>query len=257
LISHVEARALAIEGFRLAITTDPTRLEALFEQGIGLLETSYSFGWHGAGIGSNNVGADQAGRPPCNPASSFLYTDTHPNPDGSSSTYSICFKKYPDIGHGFAGLARIMYEQMSVKPDLEHNVRKAANAGDIHGVSLALYNNGYYEGFGATPAIRVANHYRNLRADINTIAFANGEKLPDGFDPLRRVLKWSWAFPIPSRGDDVRRVQCVVGIDDDGWYGSKTAKRVAGFQASRPGLKSDGVVGFDTWHAIQEIERSK
>jgi hypothetical protein len=257
MISHVEARAIAIEGFRLAMATEPSRLEAIFEQGIGLLETGYGSGWHAAGIGSNNVGADQSGRPPCNPSTSFLYTDTHPNPDGSSSTYSVCFKKYPDLARGFAGLAHIMYQQMSKALDAEHNVRIAANAGDIYGVSLALYNNGYYEGFGSTPAVRVANHYRNLRADINTIALANKEKLPDGFDPLARVLKWSWSLPIPSRGEDVRRVQRVVAIDPDGWYGPKTAKAVAGFQAARPGLKSDGVTGMDTWHAIQLAERSR
>lgn len=257
MITHVQARSLAIDGFKLSFDIEPTRLEAMFEQGIGLLETSYSFGWHGAGIGSNNVGADQAGKPPCNPATSFLYTDSNPNPDGSSTTYSICFKKYPDIAHGFAGLAHIMYQQMSHSADVEHNVRMAANAGDIYGVSLALFNEHYYAGFGATPAIRIANHYRNLRADINTIAVANGEKMPDGFDPLLRVLRWSWALPIPSRGDDVRRVQRVVGIDPDGWYGPKTAKRVQEFQSAHAGLKSDGAVGYDTWHVVQEVEAKR
>lgn len=254
-VTHAQARTYAIDGFKLALATEPSEAEAMFEQGIGLLETSYAQGWKGAGVGSNNVGADQAGRPPCNPANSFLYTDTHPNPDGSSTTYAACFKRYPDLTRGFAGLAEIMYVQMSSHPG-KPSVRIAAGTGNIYEVSRALYENGYYEGFGTSPAIRIANHYQSLRRRINEIAAALGEKMPDGFDPLARTLKYVW-YLTPMYGDDVARVQRLVGFtgrDVDKFYGPKTKARVQNFQIGYPGLLPDGIVGLDTWHKFMEIE---
>jgi peptidoglycan hydrolase-like protein with peptidoglycan-binding domain len=245
--THTQAANAATEGFMMTLNRQPTRVERQPLQGVGWLESQYGAGWRGAGVGSNNVGAVQAGRPPCDPSRSFLYTDTHPNADGSSTSYSICFKKYPSLVEGFADVAELMYVRM-------YGVLAAAQSGDLHAVSAALHAAGYYEGWGATVAVRVANHYHALRAAVNAAAVELGEKMPDGFDPLARVMKLR--FP-PMRGDDVRRVQRVVGIDPDGWYGPKTRTAVRNFQLVRPGLGADGVCGLDTWHVVQEVERQR
>lgn len=252
MISHADARTAATLGFKMKLGREPTRLEVQPLQGVGLLETQYSAGWRGAGVGSNNIGAVQAGRPPCDPEKAFLYTDSNPNPDGTSTTYSICFKKYPDIVHGFADVAQIMYLQMS-KANEPYSVLEAAQSGDLYAVSEALYHHHYYTGFGATPAIRIANHYHALRSGVNAIAAALGEKMPDGFDPLLRVMKLT--FP-PLRNAQVGRVQRVVGFpNQDNWYGPKTRRAVINYQSAHSGLTADGVVGLDTWHVIQEDEQ--
>jgi len=249
MTTHKDARLYTTRGYEknFGVQAEPLRAVLQACQGVGWLETDYGAGWHGDGAGSNNIGAIQAGNPPCNPATSFLYTDTNPTNTGTNVPYQVCFRRYATPELGWADLVRVMYVK---RP----SVLEAAKTGDLYAVSEALYDTNYYRGFGATKAQRVAHHYAALRSAVNRAAVALSEKMPDGFDPLARVLKWSWLVPIPSRGEDVKRVQRIVGIDDDGWYGSKTAAKVKAFQIAYHGLQPDGVVGMDTWHAIQEAE---
>lgn len=53
-----------------------------------------------------------------------------------------------------------------------------------------------------------------------------------------------------SKGDDVRRLQTLLGIKADGDFGPATEKAVKAFQSAR-GLGSDGVVGLYTWRALK------
>jgi lysozyme family protein len=53
-----------------------------------------------------------------------------------------------------------------------------------------------------------------------------------------------------SKGDDVRRLQTLLGIKVDGDFGPATEKAVKAFQSAR-GLGSDGVVGLYTWRALK------
>jgi lysozyme family protein len=53
-----------------------------------------------------------------------------------------------------------------------------------------------------------------------------------------------------SKGDDVRRLQTLLGIKVDGDFGPATEKAVKAFQSAR-GLGADGVVGLYTWRALK------
>lgn len=258
-MNHAQARTHVDAGFQQKFGRPPTIVESQLVQGVGWLETNYGAGWKGAGKGSNNMGADQYGQPPCEPGKSFLYTDTNPTSGGGSVPYQICFRWYATPADGFAGLVNIVYVQKGKDapeaPTKNHHrgreMLAAAAAGSIHDASVALYDSTYYRGFGPTRDVRIANHYRALRTAVNLRAAALGEKMPNGFDPLVRVLKFNW---LPMRGEDVKRVQRVVGIKDDGWFGPGTKKKVFDFQSSIPGLLADGVVGLDTWEVVQEHE---
>jgi len=56
-----------------------------------------------------------------------------------------------------------------------------------------------------------------------------------------------------SKGEDVRRLQTILGIDADGIFGKQTRKAVKEFQ-KRYGLFVDGIVGEKTWQKLLEIE---
>ena len=51
------------------------------------------------------------------------------------------------------------------------------------------------------------------------------------------------------RSDVVRRVQNVLGIKVDGWYGRRTLEAVAAFQ-SKSGLQCTGIVDKITWDTL-------
>lgn len=166
MASHAQAREWAHDGFVLQFQREPTLAEVQFVQAIALLESGYGQGWKNDGVGSWNMGAVQAGRPPCNPETSFSYTDTHPNSDGTSTPYTICFRKYPGPVEGMADVARILYKQMSIIPS------------SIRAVSTQMYEKHYYEGFGATKEARINNHVKALTAGLEKITTALGEPIP-------------------------------------------------------------------------------
>lgn len=65
--------------------------------------------------------------------------------------------------------------------------------------------------------------------------------------------------PMLEEGDEgpwVVRVQTILGIEADGNFGAITEDAVEGFQAAC-GLDVDGLVGPDTWRALDELEARK
>lgn len=53
-----------------------------------------------------------------------------------------------------------------------------------------------------------------------------------------------------AKGADVRRLQSLLGITVDGYFGKRTLAAVKAFQRKR-GLAPDGVAGLYTWRAIE------
>lgn len=244
MISHAKARTYALAGFRQRLG-EPKGPQVQILQCVALHESSYGAGWRGAGKGSWNMGAIQAGRPPCNTAGAFEYTDTHPTKGGGLIPYRICFRKYQDAAAGFAGLAATLYAR---RP----SVLEAASAVhfDIfYKVASAMWRTGYYEGFGATKAIRISNYAIALKHAGAAIARALDEPMPNGEPAPRRTLR------VGAHGDDVKVVQAALGITVDGLFGPITKSAVAHFQSAAVGLAVDGIVGAQTWSALDALSK--
>lgn len=232
-MNHVEARKVFAEAFRRVLMREPTRSEVQMLQAVGYLETQYGAGWKGAGAGSFNMGAIQSSKPPCDPRTSFQYIDTHPNPDGTSTPYHICFKRYATAEDGAADLARVVYKQ---RP----SVLAAATAGDSYGFSSEMRRTKYYEGVGRTQEERIANHHRAMLRNLQAIARANKEPLPDGGEPPPPTIKRG------SSGEAVRDWQRFLGLVADGQFGPATERATKMWQQAKR-LKPDGVVGERSW----------
>lgn len=261
---HRWARPHVLEALEIA-SIDPEPLSVVQGvQAIGWIEAGYGTTWKHAGVGSNNWGAIQDGRPPCDEDEAFLYVDTHPNPDGTSSRYEACFRKYKSPAEGALHLVRQVYGR---RP----SVVSAARAQNFPGISAELFHTHYFEGFGATPAERIANHYKRLFATARAIAAALEEPIPG---PQGIVLEpWHHdelqPYPTLRRGSRLRSTTKTLqrelneeifagrlpGVDllvVDGMFGPLTEETVANFQAVQR-LKIDGVVGGQTWHKLIEL----
>lgn len=238
MASHAEARKWATDGFKSIFGREPTLLEVQFVQAVAWLESQYGQGWKGAGVGSWNMGAVQAGHAPCNPATSFEYTDTHPNPDGTSTPYTICFRKYPGPTEGMADVARILYKQMGITPT------------SIRAVSTQMYEKHYYEGFGATKEARINNHIKALTAGLTKITTALGELMPpSGEEDSPTATPKAPPGPGFSRAEWLLRLAHAMQVDagDNRYasFGNKAKIEIKSYQISR-GLVGDGVVGPKT-----------
>jgi peptidoglycan hydrolase-like protein with peptidoglycan-binding domain len=244
-MNHVEARAVILEAFEYQLPdVIPVRGVLQAFQAVCSAETQYGQGWKLGGIGSNNWGAVQGGKPPCNLVTGFQYTDTHPNDDGTSTSYSICFKRYASPVLGAADVCRIMYGTPAQhKPALARAI-----SGDMYGVSAAMRAQGYYEGFGRTQADRIANHHKWLMRHVTAIAQALGESMPAGEEAPPMTIKRG------SVGEPVKEWQRILNYDlpsldplvCDGAFGKMTEARTKHWQLQH-GLKVDGIVGPATW----------
>lgn len=61
------------------------------------------------------------------------------------------------------------------------------------------------------------------------------------------------AYPVLAKGvkgKAVERIQKLLGVDADGWFGDKTEKAVIAFQRAHK-LHADGIVGPYTWDALE------
>ena len=236
MTTHHEARALAQNALGVVYHQAPSLTSPVVAclAGVASLETSYGDGWKGAGRGSNNMGAIQCGGGWT--GGRFSYTDTHPNTDGTSTPYRVDFRAYPTPLEGWVDLVRTVYVNRG-----RAKVLAAAQAGDVLGVSRALHDTGYYEGYGKTVEDRVQNHYRALSRAIAAADAVQAPRVPVAGDlpALRRG----------AVGEDVRLLQRELHLVADGILGAVTERAVMDYQ-SEHGLTADGVCGPRTWGVL-------
>ncbi len=235
MTSHSDARSYAIQALLNRFGESPMMGEVKALAGVACLETRYGDGWKGAGAGSNNLGAEQCGN--AWKGERFIYVDTHPNTDGTSTPYRACFRKYSTPEAGWTALVDIVY--VNRKRD---RVRKAARASDWKGVSHGLYATGYYEGFGKTSAERIANHLRSL-----TKAIAAADKAVAPVIPLTGVP--DIVLRRGARGEAVKVLQRELQLAADGLFGAITEATLRDYQADH-WLIPDGICGPKTWAAL-------
>lgn len=245
MISHIEAATQCADGFRQEFRRDPNRAERQCLQAVGLLETSYGAGWKGAGAGSYNMGAIIAGS--SWKGETFSYRDSRPfdaakdkpvDADASGNVwYTTKFRKYPTPAAGWADLAAIVYGDRPA-------VLAAATAGDVYGVSVALYETRYYLGRGATIKARIDGHASAMTRCLTSICRACGEPLPSGKPLPPPTLKRG------DVGEHVKELQRLLGLVADGHFGPLTDRALKDYQDAN-GLIADGVAGPATWAALE------
>ncbi len=240
MATHQENRDAVIQGFKHTFGHEPSLPVAQLLHATAQIETSCGAGWKGVGKGSNNWGAIQKGSWK---GDTFEYFDTHPNPDGTSTKYEISFRKYPTRMAGAADLARVVYKVRR----RDQSVLVAAQDGDALGFSTAMYESGYYEGFGKSKSARIHNHHKAIMRALSMHAKALGEALPDGSMPPPKTLRKH------SRGPEVAVWQQIIGAAADGIFGPNTETATKVWQAVH-GLKADGIVGPKTW-GVAEAEK--
>ena len=241
MTSHQEARELAAHAISLALGVGlPAEHAIRHLAGVGTLETQYGAGWKGAGVGSNNMGAIQAYGSWS--GERFSYTDTHPNPDGTSTPYTIAFRAYPTPLDGWVDLARIMYSGS------RRDVLLVASRGDTYSVSELMRRTGYYEGFGPTQHDRIRNHMLALRRAIVKADSAAGLSVP--YLPLEGVpVGVPATVRFGSKGESVKTLQRELKLAADGIFGRITERTLAEYQVDHR-LVPDGVCGPATWQAL-------
>jgi hypothetical protein len=162
---HRAARANAAQAFSRVLGVAPTANEVRFLLAEALHDSTFGAGWHGDGVGSNNMGAVHSY--PAWKGETFSYTDSHP--DGTR--YTQTFKKYPSAIDGWMDLVHEFYVRRSA-------IRTAANTGDASAVATAMVRTQYAEGFGATEAERIGGWTTALQSCLDEIDGQMGHQGP-------------------------------------------------------------------------------
>jgi hypothetical protein len=158
------------------------RVELSEEASVGMLELVQATTGHesvygcpdkpAVWVGSGNHGAYQHKCPPCATArrlgqpwdplgGCFSASDTHPNPDGTSTSYGVCFRSYKSHLDGIRDVVRWIRRHA--------RTLAATRTGLVLEFSTALRADGYYEGFGKTQEERIENHAKSITKWVNAI----------------------------------------------------------------------------------------
>jgi peptidoglycan hydrolase-like protein with peptidoglycan-binding domain len=236
-LHNYETQALIENSFAELFGRQPTRTERQGAQAVALIETDNGQNWHAPGVGSNNMGAIQAGS---NWAGAwFAYGDTHPQTDGTSKPYAAKFRRYDTPAAGFTDLVRVLY----LNAERDRRVLPFATRGDWLGFSTGLHQApAYFEGRGADDEERIAHHCAAVIGAIERIAFDLGEPGPDiGLAPASAIIP-AFALCIGCHGPAVCVWQGIIRAEIDGAFGGETQTLTRVWQLLH-GLPPSGVVG--------------
>ncbi len=163
---HAQARQLALQAFEDVVHVPPSTNELRILLAVSLHEATFGAGWRAPGVGSNNMGALQAGASWA--GESFDYSDTHPTDTGGAVVYDQKFRAYPTALEGWQDLVRELYVRRS-------SVRRAAQSANPLDVAAAMRATKYFEGQGATQSERIRNYAQALAdslLEIDTVGKA-------------------------------------------------------------------------------------
>lgn len=150
---HAQARQDAAHAFEDVVHVPPSTNELRTLLAVSLHEATFGKGWRDPGVGSNNMGAIQAG--PSWTGKTFDYTDTSPTESGAAVPYDAKFRAYSTALEGWQDLVRELYIRRS-------SVRRAAQSANPLDVATAMRATKYYQGQGATEGERIRNYAQAL-----------------------------------------------------------------------------------------------
>jgi len=132
---HIRAKELSNQAFIEVFNREPVLGERQYLQAVGCVESTYGAGWKDEGDDSNNMGAIQGGKPPCDD-NEFQTTDTH----ADGSVYSWCYKEYATPLDGWIDLVKTLYIAHG-----RDSVRRFAAQNDFAGAAAMQRSTRYYE----------------------------------------------------------------------------------------------------------------
>ena len=92
-------------------------------------------------------------------------------------------------------------------------------------------------------------HYDDTRKwDLSGFRVSSIAEQKPSSKPEKRLLKMG------SRGNDVKELQKLLGVEADGSFGRRTEEAVKALQ-TKAGLVPDGKVGPYTWEIVQKMEK--
>ncbi len=213
-------------------------------------ETGFGESWKpGKGLGSNNVGATQAGKAWVDAGKPTFETTDH-RADGTP--YVGKFRVYPTLEEGIRDTIRIL---------LKPNVRDALAQGNGTLAVTKQRENGYFEL--ALPLYweRIASSYPDFLSKVKEVAALTFPPLPvqapssfSSEPPTSPFATSSVEANLPvlrrgSFGTAVTLLQKLLKLPTTAHYDMPTLNAVTAFQLNRH-LEPDGVVGPKTWGAL-------
>lgn len=179
--SDAAARVIIERAFESVFGRAPSLAEAQGAQVIARRESGYGAGWKNDDKcpnndceGSNNWGAiirvpcpkGSEAQPDC-PPGSFLHLDHR----ADRSKCWQCFRRYETPEEGAADLIRQLYTGR------RGSVLNAATRGSLYGMMAAMFDTGYYGGFGTTREERIQSYLKGTYSNLKALASNMGERV--------------------------------------------------------------------------------
>lgn len=118
---------------------------------------------------------------------------------------------------------------------------------------------GYVDFILTNPRYKNVKNFKNAEEQINEIARSGWATDPNYAEALIKLYKMNLkkglfneiplTIKFGDKGENVKKVQQILGIKDDGIFGPITEKAVKTFQKNH-GLLVDGIVGPNTWREM-------
>jgi peptidoglycan hydrolase-like protein with peptidoglycan-binding domain len=283
-MNHIEARPIIIDALRKVLGREPDLAEVYVVQALAGFDGGYGHYAsppHGPeGPTANNMGAVQhvgdfkkyliwrgvtnhdrnsaevkallsiPGPPSPKPTEWFYGSDYQAPSDGGKGWFWAPYKIYPTKLDGAIHVASLMNKMGALKV--------AKETKNWISVARQLREKKYFMGYGGDPEYWIRAYAKNLADKGAKMAAMFHESCPlsmageiGGAGPLSGSSSEGLALDLPtlrfkSKSHAVKLWQRIIGVKDDGDFGTATERATKDWQAAR-GLTPDGVVGVKSW----------